>query len=63
MEESLKSDDNYVPGDKQDILSKVLEVLKPGEMVAKALHRLGGKKTMSVSERLEAKKDKTLVTK
>ena len=35
MEESLKSDDNYVPVDKQDVLTKMLEILKPGETVAK----------------------------
>lgn len=35
MEESLKSDDNYVPVDKQDILTKMLDILKPGETVAK----------------------------
>ena len=72
MEESLKSDENYVPVDKQEILTKMLEILKPGETVAKvycisyflvlinshrqALRRLGGKKTMSASERLKAKK-------
>lgn len=56
MEESLKSDENYVPVDKQDVLTKILEILKPGETVAKALRRLGGKSTMSASERLKAKK-------
>ena len=53
---SLLSGDNYVPVGKQAILSKMLEVLKPGETVPKVLHRLGGKKTMSASEILEAKK-------
>jgi len=38
MEESLKSDDNYVPVDKQDVLTKMLEFLKPGETVAKVSH-------------------------
>ena len=35
MEESLKSDENYVPVDKQEVLAKILEILKPGETVAK----------------------------
>ena len=35
MEESLKSDENYVPVDKQEVLVKMLEILKPGETVAK----------------------------
>lgn len=56
MEESLKSDENYVPVDKQEVLTKMLGILKPGETVAKALRRLGGKNTMSASERLKAKK-------
>ena len=35
MEESLKNDENYVPVDKQNVLTKMLEMLKPGETVAK----------------------------
>ena len=35
MEESLKSDENYVPVDKQEVLTKMLGILKPGETVAK----------------------------
>ena len=35
IQESLESDENYVPVDKQDILTKMLEMLKPGETVAK----------------------------
>ncbi|XP_065887163.1 CD2 antigen cytoplasmic tail-binding protein 2-like [Dysidea avara] len=56
LEESLKSDDNFVVVDKEEVLKKMLEILKPGETVGKALRRLGGKTTMSASERWKAKK-------
>ena len=40
MEESLKSDENYVPVDKQEVLTKMLGILKPGETVAKVMSGL-----------------------
>ena len=35
LEESLKSDDNFVVVDKEEVLKKMLEILKPGETVGK----------------------------
>ena len=40
MEESLKSDENYIPVDKQEVLTKMLGILKPGETVAKVTSSL-----------------------
>jgi len=35
MEESLKSDDNFAVVDKEEVLKKLLEILKPGETIGK----------------------------
>lgn len=45
------------PFDRIAVYKQMLELMKPGESVAKSLRRLGGNKNMSASERWRRKKD------
>jgi CD2 antigen cytoplasmic tail-binding protein 2 len=45
------------PFDRIAIYKQMLELMRPGESVAKSLRRLGGNKTVSASERWRRKKD------
>lgn len=55
LDASLDSDTSS-PFDQVAVYKQILELLKPGETVAKALRRLGGNKSLSASERLKRKK-------
>ncbi|KAL1117643.1 hypothetical protein AAG570_003958 [Ranatra chinensis] len=56
-ENSVSSDDDLPEAfDTDQLYKKILSYLKPKESIAKALQRLGGKKSLSASERLKLKK-------
>lgn len=54
-----EEDMEEVPQNFDPIVSykKILEIIKPGESILKALKRLGGKKTLTASERWKKKKE------
>ncbi|XP_070572312.1 CD2 antigen cytoplasmic tail-binding protein 2-like [Ptychodera flava] len=51
--------DAQEPFDRLKVCSEILKYLKPGESIAKAIHRLGGGKQASSSRKWQAKKQKT----